>query len=454
MNLEAIKQQTMKHIFMYSIPSIIAMLLSSFVTIVDGFFIAKVVGKDALAAMNLGIPMLYVFLAIGIMIGVGGVSLAGRRLGAKDIDSSVNVFNQTIITGIIIFIVLILMFFIGLKPVISHINLEITTQNTMISYYGVMLWVYPIMMMNIIFGMFIRCEGKPHVFMINTIVTTVINVLLDYIFIVRLDLGIRGAACASGIAVIAGTLLMIKYFKGSKALFNLKKFEFSHMDLKQTLANGSSELIGQLSLSITTLFLNIVLMKKMGLLGVAAMTLIGYTRYIYNMIVIGFGQGVSPMLSFSYGAKEYNIGIRLRQYTQGIVFILGILFYVILNLGSTTYAKIFTTDTELVSIVIGGLKLFSLAFLVTGFNVIASFYFTAIGYAKQSAILSSLRGLILLSLNIFLLPIFFGNTGIWMVAPVTEILTFFVGIYFIQQLNCSLGDHTPSIPVDKRTIQK
>lgn len=435
MNLEAIKQQSLKHIFMYSVPAIIAMLLSSFVTIIDGIFIAKIVGKNALAAMNLGLPMLYVFLAVGIMVGVGGVSLAGRRLGAKEINDSVNGFNQTLMTGSITFISLSFIFFMGLKLVISHIGLEITTQITLISYYSVMLWIYPFMMINIIFGMFIRCEGKPHLFMINTIVTTILNIMLDYIFIVILDLGVRGAAFASGIAVIVGTVLMIGYFKSSKTLFNFKRFKFNSLDLKQTLTNGSSELIGQLSLSITTLFLNAIIMRRMGLPGVAAMTIIGYTRYIYNMIVIGFGQGISPMISFSYGAKEFNIGVKLRQYTNRIVFVLGIVFYIVLNVGSTDYTKIFTADTELITIVVSGLKLFSFTFLVNGFNVISSFYFTAIGYARQSAIISSLRGLILLSLNIFLLPMIFGNSGIWMVAPITEILTCFVALYFLKQLN-------------------
>lgn len=438
MNLEAIQQSPLKHIFMYSIPAIIAMLLSSFVTIVDGLFISKIIGKDALAAMHLGLPMLYIFLAVGIMIGVGGVSLAGRRLGAKKTNESIDVFNQTLLTGSIALMILSVIFSIGLKPLLSQIGLDSTTQHTMLQYYRVMLWVYPFMNINIIFGMFIRCEGKPHLFMINTIVTTVVNIALDYTFIVKMNLGMRGAAWASGVAVMIGTLLMIGYFMSSKTLFGFKTFKYIKEDLKKTLTNGSSELIGQLSLSITTLFFNIVIMNRMGLLGVAAMTLVGYTYYVFNMIVTGFGQGVGPIFSFSYGAKAFTIGICLRQHTQRIVFVLGIVFFVAFFIGGSAYVQLFTRDAELMNLVIGGLRLFSLSFLVTGFNLIASFYFTSVGYAKESAIISSLRGLVLLTLNIFLLPLIFGNPGIWLVAPVTEMATFIVAIYFLKQINSKM----------------
>lgn len=432
MDLELIEKQPLQSILKYSIPSIIAMILSSFVTITDGYFVSKIIGKDALAAINLGLPMLFVFLAVGIMIGVGGVSLAGRRLGEKNIDISINGFNQTLATGIIAFILLAIFFTLILEPIIYYVALESKIIDTMKSYYGIMLWVYPFMVLNIILGMFIRCEGKPNLFMINTMITTVLNCLLDYVFIVVLQQGIKGAAYASGIAVIVGTLIMAGYFISSKTLFHFKKYKFIKEDLKQTLTNGSSELIGQLSASITLVFINAVIMKRMRLIGVAGMTIIGYSRYIYNMIVVGFGQGISPMISYSFGANKYDIGGILRKYTSRIVLLLGVAFYGILNIGSTYYGSIFTNDTELIALVAYGLKIFGLSFIIAGYNDITSFYFTSIGYAKQSAIISSLKGLVLLIINIYLLPAVFGDTGIWLIAPATEIGTFLIALYFLR----------------------
>lgn len=433
MNLEAIKRNTMKHILKFSIPAIIAMVLSSFVSIVDGYFVSKIIGKEALAAINLGLPMLFVFLALGIMIGVGGVSQAGRRLGQKKIEKSINGFNQTLVTGVVAFIILATFFSIILKPILNYVNIDINTMNTMMDYYGIMLWVYPFMMLNIIFGMFIRGEGQPNLVMINTIITTILNILLDYIFIEVRGWGISGAAYASGIAVIVGTIVMIGYLLSSKTLYHFSKFKFSIEDFKQTIINGGSEFIGQLSFSITMFFLNFVIMNRMGLIGVAAMTIIGYSRYIFNMIVIGFGQGILPIISFSYGAKDYIVCDKLRQYTNKLVMGLGFLFYILLNLGNQYYVSIFTKDVELIALVVYGLRIFSFSFIVTGYNVITSFYFTGIGYAKESAMISGLRGLILLTINIYLLPVVFGDTGIWLIAPITEIGTFMIAIYLLRK---------------------
>lgn len=433
MNLKEINKSTMSFLLKYSIPAIIAMVLTSMVTVVDGIFISSNVGRDALASMNLGLPILYIYLAVGIMIGVGGVSIAGRRLGQKDIDKSINGFNQTVATGVVIFVVLSTLFMLTLKPILSFAKLDASVMETMMTYYNIMIWVYPFMMTNIIYGMFLRGEGKHSLFMVNTIITTVINIALDYLFIVKLGMGISGAAMASGIAVITGTLIMTGYFISSKTLFRFRKYTFIKEDFIQTLLNGSSELIGQLSLSITMFFLNYVVLKRMGLIGVAGMTIIGYSRYIYNMITIGFGQGISPMISYSFGAKAYDVGEKLRKKTSHLVLGMGILFFLFLFFGGSLYTSIFTKDTVLIELATYGLKLFSISFIFTGYNVISSFYFTGIGYAKESAIISSLRGLILLSLNILILPILFGNNGIWLIAAVTEGITLIITYMLMHQ---------------------
>lgn len=433
MQLEAIKSKTLSLIFHYSIPSIIAMVLSSFITIVDGIFITNFVGEKALAAVNLGVPMLYIFLAFTLMIGIGGVSQAGIRLGAKEIDKSINGFNQTMLTAGIGFILLAIIMYGGLYLLIDHVGIQVATQNMIKSYYRIIIPVYPFMMMNIVMGMFVRCEGKPYIFMLNTIITTLLNIILDYVFMVKLGQGISGAAWASGISVLVGTVILTSYFISSKSLFKFKKFTFISADFYKSLANGSSELIGHLAMSITTFMMNGMILGKLGLSGVAAMTIIGYTYYVFNMIVLGFGQGISPMISFSYGAQELEVCMKLRQYTHRIVTGLGVVFYVIFAMGSGLYAIAFTNDPHLIAMISGGLKWFSLAFLVAGFNVIASFYFTAMGRAKESAIISSLRGLVLLIINIYVLPSIFGSTGIWLIAPITEIGTCMITLYLLLQ---------------------
>lgn len=432
MNLKAIEKNPVRHIFAYSVPSIIAMILTSLVVIVDGYFVSNQVGKEALAAINLGLPMLYVFLAVGIMIGVGGVSIAGRRLGEKKVGLSINGFNQTIATGLVASLILSVFFSIALKPMASMMGMSEGASAFMKSYYRIMIWTYPLMIANVIFGMFIRCEGKPQVFMMNTIITTIINVLLDYAFISVLEMGVSGAAYSSAIAVAAGSVVMVACFMSDKTLFSFRKCEFSRPDFDNTIANGSSEFIGQIAFSITMFFMNAVVSSRMGLAGIAALSIIGYSKFIYDMVVVGFGQGISPMVSFSYGAGRVDISDMLRKRTTSILFIFGLLFYAVLNVYGETYARVFTQDVNLISMVSYGLWIFTLSFVFGGFNQITSFYFTSVGYAKQSAVISSLRGLVLLSINIYVVPVIFGNTGIWMVSPVTEIMTFVVSFYLLK----------------------
>ncbi len=433
MKTTAIKNNTIGFILKFSVPAIIAMVLTSLVTIVDGYFVSTVINKEALAAINLGLPILYIFLAVGIMIGVGGSSIAGRRLGQQQKDKSINGFNQTLTTAFTVLVLLAVISVFALKPILNLSNLTEFTKKTMWQYYSVMLGVYPLMMLNIILGMFLRIESKHGLFMLNTLVTTVINIVLDYVFMVVFKMGVSGAAYSSAIAVLTGTLLMALYFLNPKSLFKFGRYQFSRADLIQTFANGSSEFIGQIAFSITMFLLNLVILRRIGIIGIAAMTIIGYSRYIFEMIVTGFGQGISPMISYNYGAKEQLLCNKLRNYTSKIAIVIGFVFFGLVFFAGKQYAMIFTKDTDLINLVMNGFKLFAFSFIFTGYNIITSFYFTAIGFAKKSAIISSIRGLVLLTINIFLLPIIFGQNGIWLIASVTELGAFMVAMYFVQK---------------------
>lgn len=427
------KKEILKEIMKYSVPSIIAMILSSMVTIVDGLFISNILGKDILAAINIGMPMLYVFLAIGIMIGVGGVSLAGRRLGQENFKDSNNVFKQTIFTAVISLYILSFIFRIGLDFGLKTLDIASNSCETIINYYGILLWIYPMMMMNIIMGMFLRCEKKHHILMLNTVVITVTNILLDYYLIAKINMGVLGAATASAFAIIIGMILMISNFLNDKSIFTFGKFIFDKKDLKNTVLNGSSEFIGQISMSITMFFLNLVVMNRLGLVGVAAISIIGYTAYIFNMIVVGFGQGISPLISYNYGSNNLKVCNDLRKETSKIVIISGLFFCIVLLMFASSYGKLFTDSKELLGLISFGLPVFSISFITSGYNVITSFYFTGIGFAKESALISSLRSLLLLLLNIFLLPIMFGDLGIWLIEPVTETITLLVAVILIKK---------------------
>lgn len=432
MELNVIKKKPLRSIAQFAVPSVIGMLLTSFITIVDGLFIGNNVGKEGLAAVNLGLPILYVFLGIAIMIGVGGSTLAIQRLGAKKADNANNVFNQTVITLFCFTVIVTIIAKVLLNPILNTLHIANLVRVYINDYYSIMLMIYPIMMMNVVFSMFIRGEGKPQIFMQISILTNLVNVILDYIFISRYNMGVKGAAYASTLSIILGLIITILYFMGRKSKFKLGRFRFYFTDLKATVLNGSSELIGQLSMAITTGLYNVVILNIIGVIGVAAMTIIGYVGYMYSMIVIGIGQGMSPIVSYSFGANDCELVVQIRKLTQKIVFTCGTIIFIAMEIMGNIYARVFSNNLTLQMMVSRGIRIYSFAFLILGYNVIASFFFTSIGRAKESAIISSMRGLVILSLCIFLLPILFNENGIWLVIPVTEIITFTISFNMVK----------------------
>ena len=176
---------------------------------------------------------------------------------------------------------------------------------------------------------------------------------------------------------------------------------------------------------------NYVILKYIGVDGVTAFTIVGYLAYIYSMVIVGFGQGASPLISFTYGAKEYALAAELRKITSRMAFASGALLFALVLIGSSWYSRLFVKSEDVETMVRAGAAIFAVSFLFSGINTISSFYFTSIAKAKESAIISFARGLIILLICIFTLPRLLGMTGVWLVAPVTEILTLAISIAYI-----------------------
>ncbi|WMI79969.1 MATE family efflux transporter [Anaerotignum sp. MB30-C6] len=433
MNLESLKSHRVKMIFQFSIPSIIAMVLTSLITVVDGLFIGNYVGGDGIAAVNLGLPIIYLYLGIGLMISVGGVALAGMAFGAGDIDKCNHVFNQTVCTTVVASALLTFVMWVCLDPMLQRLNANPQVATHFKNYYSVMLFQLPIMIINASFGMFIRSEGEPAYFMKVNILNVLLNTLLDFIFVKWLYQGVTGVAVASLISGVVSLLCILYYFIKKSKVYKLGKFRYSSTVWKSTVFNGSSEFIGEMSLCISIFAYNFVILKYIGVHGVTAFAIAGYISYIFSMIILGFGQGVVPLLSFSYGAKEYSLASNIRKTTNMIVLIVGAAVLLLVLLSSGWYSQLFVRDEQIKQMIRSGLVIFSVSFLFSGVNTITSFYFTSIGKAKESAMISSARGLFFLLICIFTLPSILGMNGVWLVAPVTEGITLLITFFYIYK---------------------
>lgn len=433
MDLEKMKQNTVGMILQFAVPSIIGMVLTSLITVADGFFIGNYVGKEGLAAVNLGLPVIYLFLGIGLMVSVGGVAIAGMEYGAGKMEKCNQVFRQSAATTAIFSVLTAVLVFLFFEPMLDVLGAEGLVRDYFRTYYIILLPELVVMVVNSSLGMFIRGEGDPQFYMRVNVVCVGMNIVLDYLFAGVFHTGIAGIAAASLISALVSFFCILYFFLVKAQVYHLGRFSFSAQVLKSTLLNGSSEFIGEMSTGIAMFAYNFVIMQRISVDGVSAFTIVGYVAYMFSMVVIGFGQGASPLISFSYGAGEKALAGKIRRKTNELVFVPGVLTVLLMRMLSGWYGGLFVKSEAVQEMVRYGMSIFTVSFFFSGINAITSFYFTSTGRAFESAVISTARGLVILLICIFVLPVYLGMTGVWMAAPVTEGITLGICFYFMRK---------------------
>ena len=433
MDIREIKGNKLRTILQFSVPSIIAMLLQTAITITDGYFTGNYVGENALAAINLGLPILYFYLGVGLCVGVGGTVICGRLLGAEEKHKASEVFSQTVVTAGVICILTSIAVFLLFSPILKVLRADGELSGFFTQYYRIMLFTYPLIVVGTILGMFLRVDGKPQICMLVGILSCVLNAVLDFLFVGRLSMGVQGSAIASLIVQIIGDCVSLAWFLRSSGSIGFRRFRFDKAVSRETLLNGSSEFIGEMASAISMFAFNYVLMKYVGTEGVAAFTILGFAVYGYSMVAIGFGQGLTPLVSVCWGAKEQRTAMELRGMTNRILFTIGLLFAVFFFIFGKRYAGMFGCSDHIADMVSAGFRIYAVTFLFMGYDVINSMYFTSCGDAFSSALISSLRGIVLLLGFTFLFSALWGMTGVWLAAPATEVLTTMVSAWLITK---------------------
>lgn len=440
MNVDLIRAGKTRAILTFSVPAIISMVLTSLINVADGFFMGNFIHKDAIAAVNLGLPIIYLFLATGLMVSVGGSVIAGMLMGRKDEESCRSVFSQTMATCAVASVLLSVVMFFLLRTILAVLGAEGDVAKYFLQYYTILLFELPVMTVNASLGMFVRAEGRPQFYMGVTAFTCVLNILLDWLFTAGFGFGVRGIAAASLVSAVLGFSLLLFYFAKKARVFRFVRFRFDRKVFRDTMLNGLSEFIGELSMCISIAAYNFVIMRRIGVDGVTAFTVVGYTTYVFSMVVCGFGQGMAPLASFVYGAKEKLLARKLFSRTNLLVFIAGAATVALVGFGSGWYSRIFVSDAEVQQMIKSGILIFMWSYILCGLNAIASFYFTSIGKAKESAVISSARGLVILLAAIFVLPAILDMNGVWLASPATEILTLVITLFYLKKDRKEIDD--------------
>lgn len=288
------------------------------------------------------------------------------------------------------------MVFLLFTPILKILRADGDLSVYFTEYYRIMLFTYPLMVIGTILGMFIRVDGKPQICMLVSIAGCILNGVLDFFFVDIMRLGIQGSAVASLIVQYMTVLVQMFYFISRKTGIRFRKFSFDRGINKEMILNGSSEFIGEMASAISMFMFNYVIMKYVGAEGVAAFTILGFVVYGYSMICIGFGQGISPLVSRCWGAKEKETAFALRKITNKMLFMIGLIIAISFFVAGKQYAGLFGCNNEVADMVATGFKIYAVTFLAMGYNVVNSMYFTSCGDAGSSAIISTLRGIVFL----------------------------------------------------------
>ena len=424
-----------KIILKYGIPSILTMWVYSLYTIVDGIFIGKFLGANEIASVNIVMPYVNFSFALGIMVAVGGGTIIAIRLGENNPEEANRIYSLStqffmVLGGLLgslgIFFPKHMVRFLGANDVIA---------DNAASYLFIISFFTLFYLLAYGFEIFIRIEGNPAYSMICNLAGAIINIVLDYIFIVHFHWGIEGAALATGMAQFgtAFSLWWYLFFRAKKLKFKFTKFDFKAIGA--LCFNGSSEFLTEIATGIVIMAFNINIMRMIGEKGVSAFGIIGYISTLVTMTMIGFSQGLQPVISYNYGAEKYERIKKILKIGIAVVAVLGISFYTMINFFAYDIISMFVkNDQILFDLTKEAVNIYSFTYILMGINIIISAYFTAIEDALISAVLSVLRGIIFINTLLYLCPIIFDTKGIWLSAPVNEMVTLVFSILIFMTI--------------------
>lgn len=422
MNIQLSEHFTYGKLLKFTFPSIIMMVFTSIYGVVDGVFVSNFVGSESFAAVNLIMPFLMILGAIGFMLGTGGSALVAFILGTGDGQKANRVFSLMVYVLIVLGGIFMVGGILFMEPMARLLGADEAMLPVCVQYGRiVMLGLIPFMLQNT-FQSFLVTAERPHFGLYITIAAGVTNMALDALFVGVFRWGVAGAAAATVISQIVGGVIPLVYFIcPNKSKLRLGKTKMDFRMLGKAAANGSSEFMTNVSMSLVNMLYNWQLMRLIGAQGVAVFGIIMYVSFIFAAIFIGYSMGSAPVIGFHYGAGNKEELKGLFRKSLWILLVFSVVLTGLAMVLAKPLAMIFVAyDAELLELTKRALTIYSLAFLMIGFNIFASSFFTALNDGLTSALISFGRTLMFQVGSVLLLPLIFDVDGIWAAVILAE----------------------------------
>ena len=432
--VDLLERDVKKMFFKYLIPSVGGMLGVSFYVLGDTMIVGRGIGSVGLAALNISIPMINVFNGLGLLFGIGASTAISISRGRGEERQVNNIFTISIILSIILGLVLTTIRIFFLDELCMILGASSDTFQMSRDYLGVIMSFSVLFLLNYTMTVLVRNDGDPNLAMWGMLTGSIVNVVLDYVFIFIFNWGMWGAALATSISPIVGLLILSVHFIKKKNHMTFGKIKIRYSILKRILSNGFASFIVELSAGIVIFIFNRVIIDIMGDLGVSAYSIIANLSLIATAIFTGVGQAIQPIVSVNFGALKME-----RVYEAGKLAIftslaLGIVFYISGLLFPEQLVKIFSKgDKALLDITVVGIKIYFTSFILMGVNIVMTTYLQSKEYSKVSMYISLFRGVVFTMVLLLILSRSFGIIGVWMTLPIAELMTLVLSVILFKK---------------------
>lgn len=419
----------------FTMPSIAMMIFTSIYGVVDGFFVSNFAGKTPFSAVNLIMPFLMIVATVGFMFGTGGTALVAKTFGEGDREKANNYFSLFVYVSFALGVIFAVLGIVFIRPISALLGAEGELLENCVVYARIILAALPFYVLQLLFQSFFPAAEKPQLGLAVTISAGVTNMVLDAVLVILLpqEYKLAGAAIATAMSqFVGGVIPLFYFFRKNNSILRLGKTRFDGKAILKACANGSSEFMSNVSMSIVGMLYNIQLLKYAGENGVAAYGVMMYVSMIFSAAFIGYSIGVAPVISYHNGAQNYKESKGLLRQSLIMIGVFGVGMVAAAELLALPLSNIFVGyDAELMNLTVSGFKIFALSFIFMGFAIFSSGFFTALNDGLTSALISFLRTLVFQIAAVLLLPLIWEIDGVWISIVVAEVMAAAISAVFL-----------------------
>lgn len=421
----------MKSLFSYIFPALGGLFVTYLYNVVDGIFVGQGVGSAALGAVNIGVPFLTFVVSAAAMFPMGGATVVAIRMGRRDRDGANHAFMTALSLTVLLSVILMIVGMVFSRQIVDlsgakELSAEMREMSAQYLFYYSAFSIP--MLMSTCLSVFIRNDGSPALAFAGMCTGAAANIFLDWLFIFPLNMGVIGAAVASGLGQVFSVLVLLTHFLHKKGVLRIIPFKIDFLLIKKICRRGVPEAVTQLTTPVTALCYNLMLARLMGDIGVSAFSVLSFIYSLANAILSGVAQGLQPLCGHCYGRQDTEeMGWYFRS---GIIinFVLSVLIYICLLFFDVPVIRIFNKEADLVQTATAALPIFSLSFIPMALNLIFTAFLFSTKRTGTADIIAISRGIVVKALSIICIPILFGSNAIWIAPFVAETVTLVLAV--------------------------